>query len=191
MVPAKKGLRSSVLCDDPTWERRSDMHNDSARSRREFVAVTALGATGLALASRGHLRAQTRERPPQLKPELVNEFVRVAHVDLKRTQELLDEQPALLNATWDWGGGDWEAAIGGAGHMGRKDIATFLLGRGARMDIFVAAMLGRLDILRPTLEAFPELLHSRGPHGISLLRHAKAGGAEAVVEFLGSKGITE
>jgi hypothetical protein len=161
-------------------------------SRRVFLAGT-LGAAGLAITPGARALAQTRERPPQLKPELVKEFVGAAHGNLERTHELLDEQPSLLNATWDWGGGDWEAAIGGAGHMGRKDIATFLLGRGARMDIFVAAMLGRLDILKPTLEAFPELLHSRGPHGISLLRHARAGGAEAeaVVEFLGSKGITE
>lgn len=169
------------------------MHSDLARSRREFVAATALGATGLVFAPPEGLLAQTRERPPQLKAELVNEFVRAAHVNLERTQELLDEQPALLNATWDWGGGDWEAAIGGAGHMGRKDIATFLLGRGARLDLFVAAMLGRLDIVKPTVEAFPELLYSRGPHGISLLRHAKAGGADAqaVLEFLGARGITE
>ncbi len=164
---------------------------------RRRILTAAIGAGGLALLPGRILRqtqaAQTRERPPQLKPEMVNEFVRVAHGNLERTQQMLDEVPALLNSTWDWGGGDWEAAIGGAGHMGRKDIAGFLLSRGARMDIFVAAMLGRLDILKATLEAYPELLHSRGPHGISLMRHARAGAgdAEAVVEYLQSKGITE
>ncbi len=178
------------------------MTNETRQSRRRFVA-TAIGGGGLLLAPRRALWAQTpaqsqsqapaRERPPQLKPDLVQEFVRVAHGNLERTHALLDEHPSLLNATWDWGGGDWEAAIGGAGHMGRKDIATFLLSRGARMDIFVAAMLGRLDILRPTLEAYPDLLQSRGPHGITLMRHAKAGGseAEAVVAFLQSKDIAE
>jgi len=177
-------------------------------TRRRFVSV-AIGAGGLALLPPrvlGQAQAQAqpvqsqaapaaprRERPPKLAPGVVEEFVSVAHGNLERTQQMLDETPALLNATWDWGGGDWEAAIGGAGHMGRKDIAGFLLSRGARMDIFVAAMLGRLDILRPTLEGYPDLLHSRGPHGISLMRHAKAGGAdaEAVAEFLRSKGITE
>lgn len=165
-------------------------------TRRWFVSA-AVGAGGLAVLP-GRLLARTmasqqRERPPQLKAEMVNEYVRAGHVDLRRTQQVLDETPALLNATWDWGGGDWETAIGGAGHMGRKDIATFLLSRGARMDIFVAAMLGRLDILKPTLEAYPELLHSRGPHGISLLRHAKAGATngQEVLEYLQSKGITE
>lgn len=178
------------------------MSNETRQSRRRFVA-TVIGGSGLLVAPREALWAQTaaqspsqapkRERPPQLKPELVREFVGAAHGNLERTHAMLDEHPSLLNATWDWGGGDWEAAIGGAGHMGRKDIATFLLSRGARMDIFVAAMLGRLDILRPTLEAYPDLLQSRGPHGITLMHHAKAGGAEAevVVAFLQSKGITD
>jgi len=174
-------------------------------TRRQFVGA-AISASGLIVLPEGLLAqgqqaatpqpaaaAAPRPRPPKLEAALVEEFVRVAHGNLERTQQLLDETPALLNATWDWGGGDWEAAIGGAGHMGRKDIAGFLLSRGARMDIFVAAMLGRLDILKPTLEAYPDLLHSRGPHGISLMRHAKAGGAEAeaVAEFLRAKGISE
>lgn len=181
----------------------------SNATRRHFVHA-AIGAGGLVLLPEGLWAQQaqqpapatapqqapaasTRPRPPKLEAALVEEFVRVAHGNFERTQQMLDATPALLNATWDWGGGDWEAAIGGAGHMGRKDIAGFLLSRGARMDIFVAAMLGRLDILQPTLDAYPELLHSRGPHGISLMRHARAGGAEAeaVAEFLRSKGVTE
>ena len=36
--------------------------------------------------------------------------------------------------------------IGGAGHMGNREIAEFLIGQGARFDIFVAAMLGRIDV---------------------------------------------
>lgn len=76
--------------------------------------------------------------------------------------------------------------------MGRKDIAAFLLSKGARMDIFVAAMLGRLDIVQAQIAAFPELLQSRGPHGITLMAHAQKGGEEAltVVEFLKSRGIS-
>ncbi len=27
-------------------------------------------------------------------------------------------QPALLNAAWDWGGGDFETALAGAAHRG-------------------------------------------------------------------------
>ncbi|MFL6310815.1 MAG: hypothetical protein ACJ71W_01810 [Terriglobales bacterium] len=127
-------------------------------------------------------------RPDPLKPELVKEFVIAAHVDLDKTKALLTETPALLNATWDWGAGDFEMAIGGAGHMGRRDIALFLISQGGRFDLFVAAMLGRLDVVKPMLAAFPHLANSRGPHGIPLMVHAQKGGQDAaeVAAFLES-----
>jgi hypothetical protein len=126
------------------------------------------------------------ERKPALDPTLVQEFVISGHGNLARVQELLEQEPMLINAAWDWGGGDWETALGGAAHMGRRDIALFLLENGARMDIFAAAMLGQVEIVRAMLEAFPDALHLRGPHGIPLRAHAIAGGQEAaaVVELL-------
>ena len=57
---------------------------------------------------------------PALEAKLVQEFVGVAHTDLKRVKELLSQEPTLVNATWDWGGGDFETALGGAAHMGFK-----------------------------------------------------------------------
>jgi hypothetical protein len=132
--------------------------------------------------------AASKPRPDPLKPELVKEFVMAAHVDLEKTKALLAETPTLLNATWDWGGGDFEMAIGGAGHMGRRDIALFLISQGGRFDLFVAAMLGRLDVVKPMLTAFPHLAESKGPHGIPLMVHAQKGGQEAaeVAAFLES-----
>ena len=126
---------------------------------------------------------------PALESKLVQEFVAVAHSDLNRVKELLAQEPALVNATWDWGGGDFESALGAAGHMGRKDIANFLLEHGARIDIFVAAMLGNLEIVKAALTAYPEAINTPGPHGIPLIAHAKAGGeeAKAVLEFLESQ----
>lgn len=125
---------------------------------------------------------------PALETKLVQEFVSVAHSDLKRVKEMLAQEPALVNATWDWGGGDFETALGAAGHMGRRDIAEFLLSNGARIDIFVAAMLGNLEIVIAALSAYPESINTPGPHGIPLIAHAKAGGeeAKAVLEFLES-----
>jgi hypothetical protein len=112
--------------------------------------------------------------------------VRAAHADLDRTKALLEQEPALLNATWDWGGGDFETGLGGAGHMGRRDIAEFLLGKGARMDVFVAAMLGHFGIVQAMIAADPAAATSRGPHGIPLKAHAKAGAEHAatVLEYL-------
>ena len=128
----------------------------------------------------------TDERPPPLEPELVGEFVLKAHGDLGVVKQLLEEEPALVNAAWDWGGGDWETALGAASHMGRRDIALFLLERGAPLDTFAAAMLGETEIVRAMLDRFPELIHARGPHGIPLRVHAEQGGDEArgVLELL-------
>ncbi len=122
----------------------------------------------------------------RLQPELVQDFVNNAHGDFVRVRELLEGEPALVNAAWDWGGGDWETALGAAAHMGRREIALHLLERGARMDIFAAAMLGHLEIVRATIAAMPQARTWLGPHGIPLLTHAEAGGPAAapVVEFL-------
>ncbi len=127
-----------------------------------------------------------KERPPALEPAQVREFVGAAHGDLEKTRKLLDATPGLLNATWDWGGGDFETALGGASHMGRKDIAAFLLERGARMDLFAAAMLGKVEIVRAAAAAFPNIARAPGPHNITLLAHAEKGGPEAaeVASFL-------
>ncbi len=126
------------------------------------------------------------EQPQPISRELVQEFVGVAHEDLERVRTLLEQEPALANAAWDWGGGDWETGLGAAAHMGRRDIALCLLERGARIDLFAAAMLGRLEIVRAVVEAFPDARQVRGPHGIPLIAHAQAGGedAAAVVEYL-------
>ena len=158
--------------------------------RRAFMTRT---AGGVLLCSAPVFAAQQQpvpKRPPALAGDLVREFVTKAHADIAATRSMLAEQPTLLNATWDWGGGDFEAAIGGAGHMGNREIAEFLIGQGARFDIFVAAMLGKLDAVRAAVTAWPDVVQSKGPHGISLLRHARAGGepAGAVVEYLLSKG---
>jgi hypothetical protein len=123
-----------------------------------------------------------------LEAALVQEFVGNAHGNLDRVKELLTQEPALINANWDWGGGDFETALGAASHMGRRDIANYLLENGARFDLFAAAMLGNLEIVRAALNAYPAAINVPGPHGIPLIEHARAGGeeAKAVLEFLES-----
>jgi len=126
------------------------------------------------------------EKKPALEATLVQEFVISAHGDLDRTREFLAQEPTLVNATWDWRGGDFETALGGAAHMGRKDIANYLLENGARLDLFAAAMLGKLEIVKAALETYPDAINIPGPHGIPLIKHAEAGGEDAktVLEFL-------
>jgi hypothetical protein len=126
------------------------------------------------------------DRKPQLDAQLVQEIVLKAHSDLARVQELIAQEPALVNAAWDWGGGDWETPLGSAAHMGRHDIAEFLLAHGARIDLFAAAMLDQLDIVKAILAIFPEMKAAKGPHGIPLLVHAHQGKANAVLAYLQS-----
>jgi hypothetical protein len=116
---------------------------------------------------------------PRQDPKLVAEVVGKSHVDINRVKELVKTHPALVNAWWDWGFGDWESPLGAASHVGRRNIAEFLLENGARIDIFAAAMLGYTDVVKAFVTAQPGVQRRLGPHGITLLAHAKAGGKQA------------
>jgi hypothetical protein len=119
------------------------------------------------------------ERPRRLDEASVEAMVGNAHGDLDEVRRLLDAEASLANAAWDWGAGDWETALGAAAHMGRRDIAELLVDHGARIDVFAAAMLGRTQVVRAMLDAFPHLVDAKGPHGIPLKAHAVAGGRDA------------
>lgn len=125
---------------------------------------------------------------PQLNRQMVQDFVIYAHSELDMVKKLLEREPTLINATMDWGAGDWETGLGGASHMGRKDIVMFLLEKGARIDLFCAAMMGQLEAVKAYLKLQPKLIDAKGPHGFSLHFHAQVGGkeAEAVLEYLQS-----
>ena len=93
-------------------------------SKRSFLT---LGLASPLLAQ----NSKIPDRGPALDATLVKDFVVAAHGSLEKSKQMLEAQPALINATWDWGGGDFETALGGASHMGRRDIAILLLEKGA------------------------------------------------------------
>jgi hypothetical protein len=127
---------------------------------------------------------------PTQPPELVREMVTVSHYDLNRVKELVEVRPSLARAAWEWGFGDWETALGAASHMGNRPIAEYLISKGARPSLFSSAMLGHFEVVRAFVAAQPGVQRIRGPHSISLLAHAKAGGqaSRPVFEFLQSLG---
>jgi len=127
-------------------------------------------------------------KKPQINRVFVQDFVIYAHSELDMVKKLLEIEPALLNATMDWGHGDWETGLGGASHMGRRDIVEFLLEKGDRIDIFCAAMMGQLDAVKSFLALQPKLIDAKGPHGFTLHFHAQVGGKEAehVLDYLQS-----
>jgi hypothetical protein len=127
---------------------------------------------------------------PAHEPGVVREVVGASHANLARVKELVTARPALARVSWDWGYGDWESPIDAASHVGNRAIAEFLLGHGARPTIFTAAMMGQLAIVKGWVETTAGVQRRRGPHGLTLLHHARAGGAPAadVLKYLESLG---
>ena len=167
-------------------------------TRKKFIIESMAGATGLVLLPQ-MISAQATQPPvkPQKSPprekELVKEFVMAGHKDLDKVKSMLQETPDLVNASYNWKDWDWEDAIGGAAHMGLRDMALYLLEQGARPTICVAAMLGNLEVVKTFIAAFPQMKESVGPHNISLWTHAIKGGdhAKPVFEYLASMGINK
>lgn len=164
-------------------------------NRKKFFLHSALGMGAIAAAPLTNFAntLQQDPKPDPLAAEKVKEFVIAGHGNLDKTKQMLTEMPALLYATWDWGGGDFETALEGAGHVGNKEIAQYLIGMGARTNLFVLTMLGKTTLVKSYLEMFPQYLGARGPHGLTLLHHAQKGGEDAkeLAGWLQGKGLTE
>ena len=131
--------------------------------------------------------------PAPLNTSTIKDFVVAGHKDLSKVKEMLNDNPNFIYSRYDWGNGDFEEAIEGAGHLGNKEIANYLIEQGARVNMFVLTMLGKTELVKPTLEAYPNLIFAKGAHGFTLLHHAKVGGSEneEFIEFLMDKGLTK
>ncbi len=172
------------------WSRRSWMGFAAAVPMAGLGDLSKAGGwLNWAGAEEGH-QETVPDTFPAAAPELTRELVFVSHFDLKRVKEIVEPRPALANASWDWGFGDWESVLGAASHMGNRLIAEYLISRGARPSLFSAAMLGQLEVVKAFLAAQPGVQRIRGPHSIPLLAHAKAGGeaARSVLQYLESVG---
>src|SRR6266545_4527310 len=147
--------------------------------RKKFLYRTVSGA-GSIIALPFFASGQNRQpEGDPLPPEKVKEFVIAGHGNFDKVKTMLAELPTLLYATWDWGNGDFETALEGAGHVGNKEIAHYLIGLGARTNLFVLTMLGKTDIVKKFLDTFPQYLNARGPHGFTFFHHAQQGGDDA------------
>jgi len=163
-----------------------------------FESISRRGFLGLAPVMPFAFQTPSAVLPPVTLPgafpaqdaDLVRETVGVSHGNLARVKELVSARPALARASWDWGFGDWETPIDAASHVGNRPIAEYLIANGARPTLFTAAMMGQLVIVRTWIESVPGIQRNRGPHGITLLAHARNGGAGAaeVLKYLESLG---
>ncbi|RDY60887.1 ankyrin repeat domain-containing protein [Flagellimonas nanhaiensis] len=160
--------------------------------RKSFIKTGIVGSLGLgALPVYGFGENQTEPEP--IKTELVKEFVLAGHFNLDKVKNMLNDYPNLIYSSYDWGNGDFEEAIEGAGHKGNKEVANYLIEQGARVNLFVLTMLGKTNLVKPMLEAYPNLIFSKGPHGLTLLHHAEVGGEQSkeLYNYLMEKGLTQ
>jgi len=152
--------------------------------RRRFIKSSAFGLIGMSTFGYASAKDNSTKsknvnnspyfyRYPSLNDEMVSSVVGASHFSIDKVKELVTRRPELAGAAWDWGFGDWETALGAASHMGRRDIAEFLISNGARPDIFTYAMLGMQKSLQEIIETVPGIQSHPGPHGITLLQHAK------------------
>ncbi len=159
--------------------------NNMPFERRRFLKTTALslfGITSLGYASANGLlpviTIPTDDDPlfyryPAINDTLVSSVVGASHFDFDKVKALVTQRPELAIASWDWGFGDAETALGAASHVGRRDIAELLMSYGARPDIFTFTMMGMLKSVQEIIETVPGIQNHRGPHDITLLQHAK------------------
>jgi hypothetical protein len=156
-------------------------------NRRTLLKTSSLAITGFSIPSSICSKTDTipfqeslkgGEPPkyfPNIDPKVISEVVGKSHFDLSRVKELVDIRPELSASVWEWRFGDFESAIGAASHVGRRDIALYLMSKGARPTLFTFAMLGAYGVVKSAIESAPGIQKITGPHGISLLEHAYAG----------------
>src|SRR4051812_6010174 len=128
-------------------------------NRKNFLCNSAAGAAALMINP-----FQTFAKPftdiEPYKLETVKEFVIAGHSKLDEVKQMLNDYPNLLYCRYDWGNGDFEEAIEGAGHLGNRAIAEYLIEKGARPNIFVLTMLGETAIIKSIIEKYPSLLNA-------------------------------
>lgn len=157
-------------------------------NRKKFIrqSLFAAGATAVAPIA---IYAKTNNEV--FTAEEITAFVYAAHNDFDAVKKIVETKPLILNCANQLKKGDFETALGGAAHMGRKDIANLLVERGARMDVFSMTFLGHTELVKKLIELNPQYLKSPGPHGFTLLHHAKVGKQEAFAKWLQNQGLTE
>jgi hypothetical protein len=160
---------------------------------RNFFLWQLVGGFGTLGIGKAYGQSGLAGEPDPYPIDLVKDFVIAGHGNFPKVKSMLLEHPNLIYSKFDWGNGDFEAAMEGAGHVGNQEIASYLIDAGSRVTLFVLTMLGRMELVKPILEAYPKLIFANGPHGFTLLHHAKMGGAaaEPLYTYLQEKGLKE
>ena len=117
--------------------------------------------------------------------EFVNAFVMYSHFSFPQVQKWVTQCPDLLStrASWD------ELSVEAAAHMGRADIGSFMLDRGAPYSLPTAVVFGPLGDVKRMLAEEPRSIHERGAHSFPLLWYTAFGKPQVeTAEYLLSQG---
>ena len=131
-------------------------------------------------------RGVTRDDTYGIPQAWVNQFVTVSHFDFDKVKSLFAQCPSLLltRATWD------EIPVEAAAHVGREDIANFLLDKGSPLSLCTATMLGRTDDVKTLLAEDKNRVRERGAHDFPLFWYTIFGKERAeIAELLLKAGV--
>ncbi len=105
------------------------------------------------------------------------------HGDLDGVKKLLEGRDDLVEAmnAADFRKVD-ELPQHAAAHCKAGEILEYLLQKGVKLDVFMAAGSGKVDDLKMLLDADAQLATGKGAHGISLTDHALNEATAAVIE---------
>jgi len=98
----------------------------------------------------------------------------------EKVRSMLDEQSELVNAKDEKG---ISAAVW-ASYRGHKEIAAFLVSRGADLNIFEAATVGNADLVQKYVKKDPSLARSFAPDGFTALGLAAFFGNTDIADLL-------
>jgi len=169
-------------------------YTPSRRDALKFGTIAALAfGSSIPLTVLGQKETAPREivepkGPVALDQKLVSKFVGASHRDIEAVKAMLVDEPGLVNASFNRGGGDWENGMEAAAHMGRPDIAEVLITHKARKSIFWAAMVGEEGIVKAYVLADSDTVNTGGAHNISLMAHAAICGKVSLTQFLKDHG---
>lgn len=108
----------------------------------------------------------------------------IKYGNLEEYLSWLSSHPADIDAITAGG----VPAVRFAMYYGRPDIAAILVEKGAKLDLFTAAAVGRLDVLQEQASSTPELIHCLSIDGYPALGMACFFNHAGCVEFLLDRG---
>lgn len=106
--------------------------------------------------------------------------------DMNEVREMLRRDGELINSR----NADGDSAVLLATYNGKMKVAEFLVNNGAKLTIFEASAVGKIDAVKALLNADPSLINAYSHDGSTPLRLAVFFGHQETVEFLISKGAS-